>query len=231
MNEDGEIERGRLDRRKFMLGAALVGTTGLAYAREPRVVQDYLGKNKLDNIIPKHFRSWSFVSASGLVTAPEDQMERLLYSQLITRVYSADGRPPVMMLVAQSSSQTGVLQVHRPEVCYAATGYALSPVQEHDIPVGTGRLRTNLLTASADGRTEHIIYWTRVGDQIPLNWAQQRWAVAEANLKGVIPDAVLARVSVIHPDRAVATQLIEDFTRDLLAAVPPATRKVLIGPA
>ena len=227
---DNPVER-RLDRRKFVLGAAFLGTAVAGWARTPRTVEDYLGKDKLDDIIPKKFGAWSFVSASGLVTAPEDQMQRLLYSQLITRVYTAEGYSPIMMLLAQSASQTGVLQVHRPEVCYSAGGYALSPVVEHDIPIGGKRLRTNLLSASADGRTEHIIYWTRVGDHLPISWGQQRWAVAEDNMRGIIPDAVLARVSTILQDRDAATASIEKFTGDLLRAISPEARRVLIGPA
>ncbi|MCA1653831.1 MAG: exosortase-associated protein EpsI, V-type [Sphingomicrobium sp.] len=232
MNDERDFSEGRrLDRRKFVLGAAFLGTAAAAYAREPRSVEDFLGKAKLDDIIPKQFGEWSFVSVSGLVTAPEDQLSRLLYSQLITRVYSAEGKPPIMMLVAQSASQTGVLQVHRPEVCYPASGYALSPVVEHDIPVGPKLLRTNLLAATADGKTEHIIYWTRIGNHLPVSWAEQRWAVAKDNLNGIIPDAVLARISVSEPDRAEATALIESFTRSLIGSLSPAARNVLIGGA
>ena len=50
-------------------------------------------------------------------------------------------------------------------------------------------------------------------------------------MRGTIPDAVLARVSVIMQDRTEAMATIEKFTRDLLAAVSPKARRVLIGPS
>ena len=222
-------DKDRLDRRKFLLSGAFLGSAALAYARTPRRVEDFLGKAKLDAIIPKHFGDWSFVSASGLVTAPEDQLSRLLYSQLLTRVYSATDKPPVMMLAAQSASQTGVLQIHRPEVCYPAGGFQLSPVIEHDIPVGPLTLRTNQLTATADGRSEQIVYWTRIGKHLPISWSEQRWAVAQDNMRGIIPDAVLVRISVSANDRDEALAVIGGFTRSLITSLSPLARKVLIG--
>ena len=224
-----DIHKDRLDRRKFLIGGAFLGAAALAYARTPRTVEDFLGKAKLDDIIPKHLADWSFVSASGLVTAPEDQLSRLLYSQLLTRVYSAPNQPPIMMLAAQSASQTGVLQIHRPEVCYPAGGFQLSPVIEHDIPVGPLTLRTNQLTATADGRSEQIVYWTRIGRHLPISWSEQRWAVAQDNMKGIIPDAVLVRISVSTNDRDEALAVIDGFTRSLIASLSPLARKVLIG--
>ncbi|WP_309612073.1 exosortase-associated protein EpsI, V-type [Sphingomonas sp.] len=224
-----DIHKDRLDRRKFLIGGAFLGAAALAYARTPRTVEDFLGKAKLDDIIPKHFADWSFVSASGLVTAPEDQLSRLLYSQLLTRVYSAPNQPSIMMLAAQSASQTGVLQIHRPEVCYPAGGFQLSPVIEHDIPVGPLMLRTNQLTATADGRSEQIVYWTRIGRHLPISWSEQRWAVAQDNMRGIIPDAVLVRISVSTNDRDEALAVIDGFTRSLIASLSPLARKVLIG--
>lgn len=218
----------RLDRRKFLLAAAFAGSAAAAYARTPSVIEDALGKGKLEDLIPKKIGNWEFVTASGLVTAPEDQLSQLLYSQLFTRVYASPGQPPIMMLVAQSARQTGVLQIHRPEVCYPAGGYTLSPVVEYDLPLKTGILRTNQLTASADGQHEHIVYWTRIGRHMPLSWGQQRLAIAEDNMRGIIPDAVLARLSVQHPNRNEAMAIISGFTRTLVDALPTNARRVLM---
>jgi len=225
--DDGPVDH-RLDRRKFLIGAAFAGSAAAAYARTPRTIEDALGKRKLDDIIPKKIGEWEFATVSGLVTAPEDQLSKMLYSQLFTRVYVSPGKPSIMMLVAQSASQTGVLQVHRPEVCYPAGGYSLSPVVEFDLPLTHGRLRTNQLTASAGGSSEHIIYWTRIGQHMPISWAQQRWAVAGDNLRGIIPDAVLARISTQHPDRDEATAHISSFTRSMIDVLPDRDRRVLM---
>lgn len=225
--DDRPFDRG-LDRRKFLIGAAFAGSAAAAFARTPRTIEDALGKRKLEDIIPKKIGEWEFATASGLVTAPEDQLSKLLYSQLFTRVYVSPGKPSIMMLVAQSASQTGVLQIHRPEVCYPAGGYTLSPVVEFDMPLRQGRLRTNQLTASADGTSEHIVYWTRIGQHMPISWAEQRLAVAGDNLRGIVPDAVLARISISHASRDIAMAEITAFTRTLIDALPERDRRVLM---
>jgi EpsI family protein len=162
-----------IDRRKVLLGLLFGSAAAVATWRQPRERLDYLGRQKLDDLVPKTIGPWKFVAASGLVVPPEDQLSRTLYSQLLTRVYSNGDDPPVMLLIAQSAGQTGILQVHRPETCYPASGYQISPVTQHKVALEPGTLTTNALSATNEGTTESIIYWTRVGDRIPTTWKQQ----------------------------------------------------------
>jgi EpsI family protein len=75
---------------------------------------------------------------------------------------------------------------------------------------------------------EQIIYWTRVGDQVPLSWRDQRIAVAEQNLRGVIPDAVLVRVSTVSSDTDEARATLDAFIQAMLASVPASKRNVFV---
>jgi EpsI family protein len=133
-----------------------------------------------------------------------------------------------MLLVAQSSGQTGILQVHRPETCYPASGYQLSPVTPRLVPTSPAPLPTNSLTATADGVPEHILYWTRVGYSLPMSWRDQRLAVALQNLRGLIPDAVLIRVSTRRNDAAGAYAALDEFVQSMLEAVPANLRQVFV---
>jgi EpsI family protein len=119
--------------------------------------------------------------------------------------------------------------VHRPETCYPASGYQISPVTEHDIQLDSGTLPTNTLTAFNEGKTEHIVYWIRVGNRTPTSWRQQKLDVAEENLRGIIPDAVLVRISTVNDDAAAARATLDAFTRSLIDSVQPARRPVLIA--
>lgn len=217
----------KTSRRKFMLGLLFCSAAGLAAVRQPRKVLNFLDKQKLENLIPKSIGRWNFVAASGLVVPPEDQLVQATYSQLLTRVYSDNIGPPIMLLLAHSGSQTGFLQIHRPETCYTASGYSIAALKQHVIPVDNKSLVTNNMEAvSAGGQVEHVVYWTRVGDQVPENWRQQRMVVALDNIEGLIPDAMLARVSVISPDRASALKQLDEFVRAMIASVPPEMRRV-----
>ena len=218
-----------LTRRKFALGLAFASVAGIAAARQPTKNVDYLGKNELDKILPEKLGRWTFVSSSGLVVPPEDQLAQALYSQLLTRVYTSASGAPIMLLVAQSSSQTGILQIHRPEFCYTAGGYDLSPSTPHRVSLGGATIPALSISASLLGRTEQIVYWTRIGEHLPLSWKQQRMAVAMDNLRGIIPDAVMVRVSTYGNDKAAALAEVDDFIRAMIGSVAPQVRRVFIG--
>jgi EpsI family protein len=135
----------------------------------------------------------------------------------------------MMLLVAQSPGQDGVLQVHRPEFCYPAGGYRMSGSRVHTIDLPDNqRVPTRFFTATSPERTEQMIYWTRIGRDMPTTWVQQRLSVAEANLRGEIPDAVMVRISVATSDPAAISQ-IDEFAHLLIAGLPPKSRPVLIG--
>lgn len=218
----------RTDRRKFLVGILFASAAGIAAWRQPHTRLDYLGGHKLDSLVPKSIGPWDFVSASGLVVPPDDQLLRATYSHLLTRVYWDGHNPPVMLLVAQSGSQTGFLQIHRPETCYTAGGYQLSPVTPHPMQIGRTTVPAVSLDASSGGPPEHVVYWTRIGNKMPTSWREQKFAVAEQNLEGIVPDAILVRVSCVSDDRESALASIDTFTRTMLNLVPPSVRSVFI---
>lgn len=223
---DPVVDKSSLDRRRFLIGGLLAAGSATVFARTPRENVDVLGKRKLDNIIPKQIGPWRFLTTSGLVVPTEDTLSAALYSQLLTRVYTNGDEPPIMLLIAQSAGQSGILQIHRPEFCYPATGFALSSIDPIALPSGTGRFAANSLTATVPGRAEQIIYWTRVGSSMPLSWANQRLAVAMDNLKGIVPDAVLTRISTVDVNREAAMTRLAQFAEQMLAGLGP-NRSVL----
>ena len=225
-----ELKMGQsLTRRKFALGLAFAGVAGVAAARQPSKNIDYLGKAELEKVLPTKIGRWSFVSTSGLVIPPEDQLARALYSQLLTRVYADPSGAAVMLLIAQSPTQSGILQIHRPEFCYTAGGYQLSPSSPHMIELPGRALPALSISATRESRTEQIVYWTRIGNHLPMSWTQQRLAVATDNLRGLVPDAVMVRVSSYGSDKAATLIQVDDFIRTLMSSVSPQLQRVLIG--
>jgi EpsI family protein len=133
-----------------------------------------------------------------------------------------------MLLIAQSGSQTGILQIHRPEICYTAGGYQLSAIERYPVRLPGVTVPAISLSATSDSRVEQMVYWTRVGDHLPATWREQRLAVARDNLAGIIPDAVLVRVSTINSDKDAALGVINNFIGAMMASISPQMRKVLI---
>jgi EpsI family protein len=225
----GSFTQPRIARRQLLTGLIFGSAAGIAYLRRPRIKLDYLGNDKLEALVPMTIGRWNYVKASGLVVPPNDPLENLIYAQVLTRMYWDGVNPPVMLLMAQNGSQTGFLQIHRPEVCYTAAGYQISSITPHLLSVDGRVVPANRMDATNGGPTEHVVYWTRVGNQIPPNWRDQKLAVAEQNLRGVIPDAILVRVSTINDNSSAALDSIDQFVSAMLQSIRPDRRAVLIA--
>ncbi|QKS01995.1 EpsI family protein [Sphingomonas sp. CL5.1] len=212
----------------MLLGGALLATAAAGFALMPRRVEKLLGDAKLDKLVPENFAGWRYQAASGLVLPPADQLRDKIYSQFVTRAYTRADGAAVMLLIAYSGAQDGTIQVHRPEICYPASGYKLTQIAGHETPLAPGlTIPSRYIVAEADLRREQLIYWTRVGDYFPAKWSAQRLAVIKENFSGVIPDGVLVRMSAVGADDARG--LLDSFARDLYAAVGPRLRQVLVG--
>lgn len=218
-----------MSRREVVTGLAMASAAALAAARKPDVRIDYLGTNNLDRVLPKQVGRWKFVSSSGLVVPPKDQLALALYAQTITRVYD-DGTTPIMLLVAYSASQNGFLQVHRPEFCYTAAGFQLSDFARHEVRLSNDNsFKVNTLSANREGGGEKLLYWTRIGNHIPLSWAEQKLVFAEDNLNKLIPDSILVRVSTPLGYEHSSIETLDQFVRQMIDATAPQFRRVLVA--
>jgi EpsI family protein len=219
-----------LSRRNVVAGGLMIAASGIAFARTPTVKVAPIRKGAIDASLPKAVLGWHFETSSGLVLPPPDSTSDRLYDEIATRVYVAENLPPVMLLIAYSNKQDGMLQVHRPETCYPVGGYALSDSQIIDINVGAARLiPSRFFTATGVSRIEQVLYWTRIGSEIPGRWFDQRMAVFRANLRGEVPDGILVRLSVIDTDAKAAIPIMENFMRAMIVQMPAKMRTLLVG--
>ncbi len=218
-----------LSRRHFVLGAALAGTGLVAHAAQPQVKTRPLVQKQFASWVPGDFGKWKYEVASGVVLPPADILASRLYDNLVVKTYTRPDRPPVTILIAYNFRQDGVLQIHRPEVCYTAGGYALSSAEAVDLQVAPGHVvPASFFTASGVQRTEQILYWTRIGSSFPDSWVDQRLAVMASNLRGSIPDGVLMRFSVIDGDRKQSIEVLREFVPEFYRAASPRLHRVLL---
>ncbi|MHA6723757.1 exosortase-associated protein EpsI, V-type [Sphingomonas sp. RS2018] len=220
-----------LDRRAFVVGGVFAAAAGAAVLRLPQPVAPPIPKDKFANLLPNRVGEWTFQQSSGLVLPPEDALSDRLYDNLGTRVYTNPAGQVMMFLVAYKNFQNGVLQIHRPEICYPAGGYALSPTLPTTLQIGPNEsIPASAFSATSNARSEQVLYWTRIGDRFPVSWAEQRLAVLRSNLKQINPDGMLARVSMANDDMAASRPQMIAFISQLRAVSPPLLRRVLFGP-
>lgn len=228
MTDTTRSRGGPVDRRQFVLGGTLLATAAGAIALKPRRVVSRLQDGMLDRAVPKTIGPYQFVTASGLVLPPSDEITEQIYDQVLTRVYAAEGLLPIMLLIAYGSAQDYTLQAHLPEVCYPSSGYTLTALERVPATLRSGVSgRATMLTAARPDRIEQVFYWTRIGDRFPATLTQLRLAVIMANLAGTLPDGILVRISTLSPDGALALPQLQAFNRLLLGTVGPLGRKLL----
>jgi len=218
-----------LSRRHLLMGGALLAVSGLALARRPTRRFQSMSTEQFEALFPRQFGNWHVLPTSELIMPPESELADKLYEHILTRSYRNDKGQVVMFLVAYSSVQIDDVQVHRPEVCYAVSGFAI----DNNVPF-TLKINDRItvparsVEANATLRNEHILYWTRVDTHFPLSWGQQRLAMLATNLEGFYPDGILVRASVINAGDTAIPCLV-GFYRDLTQHCSPAALRILYG--
>jgi len=220
-----------IGRRHAIMGIACVAAAGSAAVLKPRRRLSLGGNTKLEAIIPRRFADWTEQPTDALVTPEdEDSLAARLYSQVVGRLYVNGAGAMVMMLIAYGDTQNDLLQLHRPEVCYPAFGFAITQSSKIPVPLTNGvDIPARALTASSAQRVEQILYWTRIGEHLPTDGREQRVAKLEDQFAGVIPDGILVRISMIGDDAAEGLALNRNFAADLIAAIPTQNRPMLVG--
>lgn len=219
-----------LDRRKVLLGLGMAAASGVAYARQPVPNRPRVDGDEFEGMMPDTVGEWKYATASGLVLPPPDALSDRLYDNLVTRIYDGPGGQALMMLIAYNNRQDGVLQIHRPEICYPAGGYTLTPTQPIDIRLDSdSMLPCQGFLAQSPSRDETVLYWTRVGDVFPRRWAEQRLAVVEANLTGIIPDGILVRVSTLGNEMSEELPRLQSFIAEFSRIANPRLGQLLFG--
>jgi len=221
-----------ISRRDAIFGGSLLVAAAGAAALTPRRHVVLLPKGRqLEDLVPKRFAGWQDVPSDQFVlpTAPGSLSDRL-YNQTLTRLYQSETELPVMLVMAYGPTQNDALQLHRPEACYASVGFQISGSEVASVPLGgAAALPVRELIASTDSRVEPIVYWTRIGDTLPTTGREQRVAKLYQQFDGVIPDGILVRVSTVAPPDAATFATLRGFAADLVVAVAPADRPVLVG--
>ncbi len=219
-------------RRDILIGSACLIAAGAAYGLKPRRHVSILGERSLNDIVPRKFGPWASQDVSGLVAPKvEGSLADRLYNEIIERIYQHEtSGAEIMMLLAHGQNNTDSLQLHRPESCYPAFGFTLTSNRATQLPLaGAVTLPARRLVADAPGRRENIVYWSRLGEFLPINSSEQRRDRLATAMGGYIPDGLLARFSAIGDDPATTLPMVEGFIPAMIAAVAPKGRAALIG--
>lgn len=223
-----------MSRRDTLLGSAMLLTAAAAWARLPNIRIVAIEQGNVDSAIPTKVGHWGPARGDEVIMPPQDEQAAAeVYEDQVIRSYvRSDVSPPIMFVLAYDRTQSGMLMVHRPESCYPGSGFTITADQPITIPLGPGLTpRGRFLSTQRETRIEQVLYWTRLGNEFPQSWDEERRFLAFQNLKRLAPDGALVRISTIDPDAEAAKSRLIRFAAALYAASGPAGRALLGGPA
>jgi EpsI family protein len=185
----------------------------------------------LEAIIPRDFEGWQMdlSSIEPLVSPDVKGAIDKIYNQVLSRTYINSQGERVMLVIAYGMNQGVDLQVHRPEICYAASGFDISKMTETFVNTTIGQIPVMHLVARKGDRIEPITYWIRIGNSVTRGWFQEKWATFTYMLTGKVPDGLLFRVSTISGNAQDSYRIQQTFLADLLASMRSGDRHWLVG--
>jgi EpsI family protein len=224
--------------RGILVTAVLIGASCAAAALTPRA--DVAPSRPLAERIPARFGDWTAEpqSVDPVVLVPGAALEPAAaesssYDDVLMRTYRRGDGARVMAAFAYGRRQTQELKIHRPELCYHAQGFEVSPLGvravrlDRDLSVDS----LALLTRNRS-RIEVVTYWIRVGERIARGPWDIRWTIFDAGVHGHVPDGLLVRASSLAESTQDAEHelaLQHEFLADLYRGTPDATRTFLAG--
>jgi EpsI family protein len=221
-----------IGRRELLLGGIMLAGLAMGEGLRPRRALRLMPAGGLKAIVPQTLGTWQ-TEAGGDFILPRREggvADRLYGDDVLSRVYRNDAGQHVMLLIAYGAAQSDLLQLHRPESCYPAVGFAASAPQLLDVAAGAARIPAVFLTATRGSRVEDVLYFARLGEYLPQSAGAQREARLRTAMDGLVGDGVLVRASIIRQDESESGRtVLQGFMAAMLGALAPDARRGLVG--
>jgi EpsI family protein len=213
--------------------AASVAAGAAAVALVPRAGVDAMTQAQpIARLFPEAFGAWR-IDPAVIPVEPGAEVRKTIaesYDQVLSRTYVNAAGYHVMLSVAYGGRRNQGMDLHRPEICYPAQGFALRrDTRETTFRYGGETLQVRRLVAGAGSRNEPITYWLVIGRSVASFGYGHRLALLKYGLTGRVPDGLLLRVSSVDDDESRSFDEQDAFLRDMLAALAPAFRRRLLG--
>lgn len=218
--------------RAFLVCGLMIAASISAFALKPRPQDGGVPvEARLEQIVPVDFNGWKLEPTQGGFVVSPDVQETLgkIYSETLSRTYVSETGDRIMLSLAYGGSQSRELQIHKPEVCYAAQGFRLLDTQLASLQLNGRDVPVMRIVAQAANRREPITYWIRSGDYLVRGWFEQNKVRITYGLRGLVPDGLLVRVSSISDDSDAAFRVQERFLDDLLKNLADQDKPMFLG--
>lgn len=193
----------------------------------------------LEKVTPNSFGDWREVKSNllqvGLTTNTDEKTKDMdnPYDQVLMRSYENSKGQRIMLALAWGQKQQQEIKIHRPELCYAAQGFVVDSIKQHDFnlsSLGNKRVVGNQMLANHGQKIEAVSYWIRIGENYSGSAFLTRLNILKAGLRGEIQDGILVRVSseANSNDLSQVFERNDLFVKELVKSVSPLNKSLLI---
>lgn len=203
----------------LVLGMGLAAYLGSTW-KPTKMLADTLRPIHFKQDIPDAFGAWQNDRGMDHIVPDPTQQAFLnkLYNDTVTKTYMNSAGQRIMFSAAYGKLQADdTLQLHNPEICYSAQGFAISGLRPASITVAGKAHSVHQMLAKTANRPEVVTYWIVVGEKNANTRTQQKLVRMKYAMQGYLSDGLLMRVSSIDTDPDRAFKLHAQFANDLAA--------------
>ncbi len=220
-------------RKALAFLASTLLASAAAVAMVPRAgVEEMTEARSLETLFPAAFGDWRVDPETIPLEPPADLRKTIAasYDQTLSRTYVDSHGYRVMLSVAYGGRRNQGMDIHRPEICYPAQGFAVRrETRAATLALDDASLPLKRLVAGSGSRNEPISYWLVIGREVASFGLGHRLALLKYGLTGRVPDGLLVRVSSIDDDETAAFAQQDAFLRAMLGALAPDFRRRVLG--
>ena len=216
----------------LLLLALMLLSAGLAAALRPSIsLADERPPINLKAMVPAAFGDWreQLLNSAQIIDPQTKELLGTIYSETLSRTYINSQGYQIMLSIAYGKNQSDALQLHKPEVCYPAQGFALKDKQNGTIDLAQLVVPATRLMTSLQRRQEPVTYWTVVGDHVTKGGLDKKFTEMRYAMQNRIPDGMLIRVSSIDGTPQRAYEIHNRFASDMVAAIALEHRERFMG--
>lgn len=222
-------------RASALVFALMAGAAVASVVARPSLVAIDNAPN-LEATVPVAFGDWKLLPNGQMqvsTSTAEEPNQDQPYDQTVMRSYINSQGQVVMLALAWGKKQQQEVKVHRPDLCYVAQGYQVRSLQPASFNLAAQPVAPlgKHMVAFGSRNGEAVSYWIRIGSLYSEDAWATRLHILKQGFGGRIPDGILVRASqpISEIGQAdAAWPVLDRFLSDLVAAVPPDTRALLI---
>lgn len=217
----------QMNRRECIIGSTLIVGGMAGFAVKP--TKPVGSGADLKGILSASIGNWTRIERSLDSVPQPSAYTQSIYEEVVAGHFVSPEGSVVTLLLAYNRSQNYASQLHRPDICYPASGFKILRQKDIDISLQGRNIKGRIIDTIRGTREERVLFWTRIGSQYPRSLTQQRLEIFRAAFSGKNNDGIVVRFSTPASTIDDSDGILLRFAREFTEGLPKEKSRLLIG--